>query len=362
MPNLGWKSPSLVLKGARRQKGSDGIDFKWLGLPTTRTTLPLLDASQAIPAFTRRPFQIGSSTPYATVNPYYEVIVRLPTDEQPTEIPVGLVSRNYQLIQHHEILQRAASTLASLGVDPRKITVNLDLTVHGERMSLGLVFPKDSEYAYEVGRDDVMALYLEFINSVDGSLRLAFRVSWLRLVCTNGLMLREVLSDFSRMHIGVEILKDFESHLPGALASVVDHKKLFERWISLKITDAAFGEWTEETLRKTWGLKAAVRAHHIALRGVDVEIEKMVRGIPAGKIPVRDKGRVPGSLVGPLSLFAVSQALTWLAGDRGDIQEQLEWKSQVYQMVTLLLPNSDLSVFPESGRLPGKVAPARITA
>jgi len=325
----------------RQRRTSGGIDFKWHGLPATRTTLPLLDACGAIPAFTRRPFQIGSSVPTATVNPYYEVIVRLPTDEDPTEVPVGLVSRNYQLIQHHEILQRAASVLASYGVDLAKVTVNLDLTVHGERMALGLVFPKDSEYTYAVGRDDVMALYLEFINSVDGSLRLAFRVSWLRLVCTNGLMLREVLSDFSRMHIGVEVLKEFEDHLPSALESVVDHKKLFGRWMGHKISETTFREWTENTLRTTWGLKAAVRAHHITLRGVDVEIEKMVRGVPARDMPVRDKGPVPGSITGSLNLFAVSQALTWLAGDRGEIQEQLDWKSQVFPMVTALLPKPD---------------------
>jgi hypothetical protein len=325
----------------RRRETNAGIDFKWHGLPAIRTILPLLEASQAIPAFTRRPFQIGSGVPPATVNPYYEVIVRLPTDEQPTEIPVGLVSRNYQLIQHHEILQCAASMLASFGVDLSKVTVNLDLTVHGERMTLGLVLPKDSKYTFAVGRDDVMALYLEFINSVDGSLRLAFRVSWLRLVCTNGLMLREVLSDFSRMHIGAEILKEFADHLPSALESAVDHKKLFKRWMGLEITEGTFREWTENTLRKTWGLKAAVRAHHITLRGVDVEIEKMVRGVPAMDIPVRDKGPVTGSLTGSLNLFAVSQALTWLAGDRGEIQEQLDWKSQVYPMVMALLPKSE---------------------
>ena len=331
----------MLQNDTRQRKTGGGIDFKWHGLPATRTTLPLLDASQAIPAFTRRPFQIGSSVPPATVNPYYEVIVRLPTDEDPTEVPVGLVSRNYQLIQHHEILQRAASVLASYGVDLTKVTVNLDLTVHGERMTLGLVFPKDSEYTYAVGRDDVMALYLEFINSVDGSLRLAFRVSWLRLVCTNGLMLREVLSDFSRMHIGVEVLKEFEDHLPSALESVVDHKKLFGRWMGQNIAEATFRDWTENTLRKTWGLKAAVRANHITLRGVDVEIEKMVRGVPARDIPVRDKGPVPGSITGPLNLFAVSQALTWLAGDRVELQEQLDWKSQVFPMVTALLPKPD---------------------
>ena len=77
---------------------------------------------------------------------------------------------------------------------------------------------------------------------MDGSLRLAFRVSWLRLVCTNGLMVREVLSDFSRMHIGIEVLKEFEDHLPSALESVMEHKILFERWTAMKITETTFRE------------------------------------------------------------------------------------------------------------------------
>jgi len=133
----------MAQDNTHRRRNIHGIEFKWHSLPATRTTLRLLDASQAIPAFTRRPFQIGSSVHPATVNAYYEVIVRLPTDEDPMEVPVGLVSRNYQPIQHHEILQRAATVLASYGVDLAKVDVNLDLTVHGERMALGLVFPRE---------------------------------------------------------------------------------------------------------------------------------------------------------------------------------------------------------------------------
>jgi hypothetical protein len=63
-------------------------------------------------------------------------------------------------------------------------------------MALGLVFPKIPKYSFEIRKNDIMAMYLEFINSVDGSLRLSLRVSWLRLVCTNGLTVHEVLWDF----------------------------------------------------------------------------------------------------------------------------------------------------------------------
>ena len=207
-------------------------------------------------------------------------------------------------------------------------------------MALGLVFPKIPKYSFEIRKNDIMAMYLEFINSVDGSLRLSLRVSWLRLVCTNGLTVREVLWDFSRLHVGAEILKEFEDHLPAALQSVVGYKTLFERWSRTMISDQAYEEWIESTVRNTWGLKAAVRAYHIGRRGVDVQIEKMLRGVSVKAIPVKDKRAVIGALTGSLNIFAISQVLTWLAGDRGEFQEQLNWKSHVYEMLTKIVPQA----------------------
>jgi hypothetical protein len=291
-----------------------------------------------IPAFAKRPFQVGRAVPAATLNPYYEVIVRLPTDEEPTEVPVGLVSKNYELVQHLEILQRAASILAVYELDLDHVEVSLDLTVFGERMRLGLLFPKDSKYSYTVRPGDTMGLYLEFINSVDGSLRLALRVNWLRLVCTNGLTMREVVADFSRTHLGDAVFEDFEEHLSSAM-EVVEHQKLFHRWLRYRVTPDAFEEWIEKTVRRTWGLKAAVRAYHIAHRGVDVEIETMLRSVQVADIPTRDRSRVPGALTDSLSLFAISQVLAWLAGERRELQEQLDWKRQVYPMLAPLVRN-----------------------
>jgi hypothetical protein len=104
-----------------------GLPFKGMGLPAIRRTVPLMEVSQAIPAFTRRPFRLSEGSPPETVNPFYQVIVRLPTEDESAEVPVGLVSRNYQLVQHHEILQRAASSLARFGIDLAKVSATQDL-------------------------------------------------------------------------------------------------------------------------------------------------------------------------------------------------------------------------------------------
>jgi hypothetical protein len=228
--------------------------------------------------------------------------------------------------------------MAALGIDLNQIEVHLDLTVYGERMRLGLLLPKDSEYSVTVHKGDIMAVYLEFINSVDGSLRMSLRVSWLRLICLNGLVVRESQSDFSRLHIGEQILSELSDHLPAALASVLGEKKLFTQWMATLIKDSDFETWIQDTVRRAWGVKAAVRAYHITTRGVDVEIEKMVRKTPANSMPIEDRVGVIGSRPSSLSVFAIIQAMTWLAGDRAELQEQLDWKSQVYPMVMKLLP------------------------
>ena len=69
-----------------------------------------------------------------------------------------------------------------------------------------------------------------------------------------------------------------------------------------------------------------------------MEIEKMVRRTPASSMPIKDRVGVIGSSPTSLSVFAIIQAMTWLAGDRAELQEQLDWKSQFHSMVMKLLP------------------------
>jgi hypothetical protein len=77
----------------------------------------------------------------------------------------------------------------------------------------------------------------------------------------------EVTCDFARMHIGSEIFDKWQYYLEAALEGATKYKELFSRWGNTEVKDEAFDEWIEGTARAKWELKAAVRAHHIALRG-----------------------------------------------------------------------------------------------
>ena len=115
-------------------------------------------------------------------------------------------------------------------------------------------------------------------------------------------------------------------------------QELFKRWQAQRVSHDTFEKWIEKTVRPQWGLKAAVRAYHIALRGIDVWITKMARSLPVSKIETKDRASVIGAqtTAETLNVFAVTQALTWLAGDRTEFQDELAWKSQVYQMIEAL--------------------------
>jgi hypothetical protein len=52
---------------------------------------------------------------------------------------------------------------------------------------------------------------------------------------------------------------------------------------------------------------------------------------------MKSSGVIPGAAAAARNAFALSQALSWLAGSRRDIQEQLEWRQQIPRLMEELL-------------------------
>ena len=59
------------------------------------------------------------------------------------------------------------------------------------------------------------------------------------------------------------------------------------------------------------------------------------KGKPTEKTVI-NKGKVPGAVLPGDTIYSVSQSLSWLAKERRDVLEQLEWKQQIPDLVTLL--------------------------
>jgi hypothetical protein len=69
---------------------------------------------------------------------------------------------------------------------------------------------------------------------------------------------------------------------------------------------------------------------------LDVELaDPFEKGTPTEKTVIKGN-RVSGAILPGDNVYAVSQSLSWLAKERRDVQEQLEWKQQIPELLAPL--------------------------
>src|SRR5438094_8301603 len=135
---------------------------RWRGDDVEEHDCSVDEGRAIIPAFSRRPFAVsGSDRDKQAVNLFRDLIVR--TNDN---VPVGVVSKQYRLVQHTEVFDLAIKALKEADVDLTEVVCHLAVTRYGERMALGIRLPDK----YGLDRDDghPMSLQLHCFNSVDG--------------------------------------------------------------------------------------------------------------------------------------------------------------------------------------------------
>jgi hypothetical protein len=110
----------------------------------------------------------------------------------------------------------------------------------------------------------------------------------------------------------------------------------FENWQNTEVTSKQLAPWVNKNLREKWGFKAAARAYHIACSGYDAEVRGSYKGYTPTSLKMVETTRVPGSPTVCRNLFDLSQILAWLAKERRDIQEQLEWRENIPDLMASL--------------------------
>ena len=164
---------------------------RWLGLPVNpQVHGSLAEVLDLLPHFGRQPFTMNSvnGTEIAT-NPYLDMIYRSPVRQGENPVPVGVVSKNYRLVDHHHILRTVEDVLTEFDIDCSGLQLRAEWTVHGERARFSLIFPADDRFTMKLADGDEMRFRIEIFNSVEGSCRLMVVAGWLRFVCSNGLIL-----------------------------------------------------------------------------------------------------------------------------------------------------------------------------
>ncbi len=316
---------------------------KWLGEPITKVIGTPEGTRALLPRFDRRPFGLkyptGGQMPLLKptgVNDFWDMIVRMPLSDEEAETPVGIVSKTYKLIQHRELFDQAAEAISGAEIKLGEVNVELTLTTYGGRMGLKFILPE--RFAFNPGNTELkMSLIFECFNSVEGSSRLIVTLGWLRLVCMNGLMVGT--SRLSQRFIHTEFVEIPDLGLifrEGVLAAKAEIGS-YSQWLKMQIEEDLLIEWIDNTVKEQWGPLAAARAYSICTTGWDGKfVDPFEKARPHAKAIEKTRS-VPGSLIARDSAYSVSQALAWIAKERRDIQEQLNWMRDIPELMGKLL-------------------------
>lgn len=309
---------------------------KWFNSPVTYHEGPIAELRQKLPTFERRGFGLAMTDPqFARLNQRLDTVVRRPSPDDACRVPVGVVSKSYQLLQHTEVLDFACAVLRKANLPLDQVHTELGLTEYGERMEPSLRLPE--KYAFDPGDGHPMALRLECWNSVDGSTRFRALMGWFRVVCSNGLIIGVTHSDYRRRHVGDLQLADIGRVLTSGLQAAETEKARFTAWRATGVKPKQIKPWVERDVYNAWGFKAAARAYHIANTGHDVTIAGTYAKQTPATIDVLPTGAVPGTPGQSRNLYDLSQILAWLAKERRDVQEQLEWRGQIAGLMGALM-------------------------
>jgi hypothetical protein len=325
----------MMLRNQRVQPTDSDPQPKWFNSPVTYHNGNLTDIRNHIPVFERHGFGLAQAdNQLSKPNKRLDTIVRRPFGDDKAFVPVGVVSKDYALVNHGAVLGVVITAFEDAKIAPADVKAELKITEYGERMALSLSLP--DKYHLDPGDGYPMALRLECLNSVDGSTRFRVLMSWLRLVCSNGLVIGVTHSDVRRRHIGDLGVARVGAVLTSGLRESKAEKKNFESWRRAEVTLNRIVPWVDKDLRKEWGFKAAARTFHIARFGYDADVAGQYKGNTPTTIAMQKTKRVPGAPDECRNLFDLSQVLAWLAKERRDVQDQLEWREKIPELLAHL--------------------------
>ncbi len=113
--------------------------IKWGNSPVTTHSGTIDDIRRHIPRFERRPFALpGANHRHVRENLRLDTVVRLPHEDDPGCVPVGVVSKDYVLLPHTEVLDLAVTALKEAKLNPADVRAQLRISELGERMALAL--------------------------------------------------------------------------------------------------------------------------------------------------------------------------------------------------------------------------------
>lgn len=309
---------------------------KWRGRPVGRAAGSWADIEALLPRFDIRPFAMGENFPR---NPHLNAVVRLPDLEGDHPIPVGVVSPSYSLVQHVELGIAIVKSLRQLDLYYDRLWCELEITALGEWMTLR--FHLGDDYSLTPPDGYPLDLTIEAVNTVEGSGRLVLLMSWYRLICSNGLAVRDTVTQLTDVHLGQMHLDRVQPLIEDGLRAADRDRRRLIAWSRARVDDARLVAWADGPLAKAWGKKAAARCLHICRTGRDAKFADPFEGGKPSERTLVPTTIVPGAAAPVRNSYDAAQALSWIATTRANVDERLSWQTDIPQLIRDLAPEAE---------------------
>jgi hypothetical protein len=297
----------------------------WFGEDVDSIDTTLEAAASLMPTFDRRPFG---------ANRFHDVIARRPTACADL-LQIGLVSKQYVLVQHASVVQAVTAEVTRAGIDPAHVPVRLLITEYGTRIALRATLPGIHAFTPDDGHS--MALTFECFSSVDGTVPLFAAVGWFRFVCSNGLVVGTTSARVRQRHSPPLEIDEVSQVLAEGMESAVQDRKSFAAWRSTKIHRSDLEKWVDGPVADAWGPLAAARVYGISTTGVDGRPVQPFRRVAPHRWQRTEGPQVPGTHAPCGDGYEIAQVLAWVAAQRADVAQRLRWREQIRGLMSDLL-------------------------
>jgi hypothetical protein len=315
--------------GEQRYQRARIESWTWEASAVFERTGTTAELYRNIPVFTRHPYRSGGEE-----NRYKDEIRREPLELTETQIPIATVSKTYALVQHRDVISSVFRALQLVQKDLSNTQASLVVSEYDERIHWSCQLPG---FDFDPGDKNPIVLRINCLNSVDTTTALEISLSWFRLVCSNGMMFGLQGSRLKKRHIHSLDPDDIVSYLQGEFKEATGEVGLYQSWFEATIKLDRVTEWIDSHVARIWGPHAACRIWHIITQGNDGEVEvKHEKNLLPHNLPLRELIPVPGTAIPGGNLFYLSQALSWYAGTRNSVQEQLELIKEIPSLMSPL--------------------------
>jgi hypothetical protein len=284
-----------------------------------------------MPEFDLVPLAAGQDEP---ANPFLQTVMRRPLSAAERPMPVGVVSHTYMLASHRDVAALCRQGLIEAGIDPHQLRYEVGLSELGEWMNFRIYL--GDRYAFTDTQGIKLDLRLECFNSVDGSACLVIMFGWSRLVCMNGMVIRETKIEIKERHGQYLDLAAIPERIRRALGAAASDRAKMEKWQAEKVEIDQVAGWADEKVAERWGKKAAARVFHICKVGMDIEIDDPFAPGKATEKPVRYLNPVPGSSEPAATKYDVSQALSFVATHRRNAEKRVAHQADIPHLLEIL--------------------------